>query len=182
MNQWHWIDLTIIGVIALSMLMGMVRGFVKELIALCVWALALYVAYNYSSLLDPLLQKYIADQTAKTVVSFVIVLVGVLIAGGIVNASLGVILKKTGLSGPDRMLGIGFGFVRGVLIVAFVLTALKMTSLPHEQFAKDSVLYARFDPLVSWFDSKIPEVIKQAKSFDKQHLVDISDSMDIQTA
>lgn len=165
--QLQWIDLGIITVIGLSVLTGLFRGFVKELVALCVWILAIWLGYHYSASLDPWLQAYIQDKSARTAVAFVIILFATLLAGGIVNAALSFILKRAGLSGTDRTLGMVFGFLRGVFIVALIIVAVKMTSLPYQSYAKDSVLYAKFDPIVSWLYAHLPDFIKQVKTVDK---------------
>ncbi len=164
--QFQWVDLAIITVIGLSVITGLFRGFVKELVALCVWILAIYLGYTYSELLDPWLQGYIADKSARTAVAFVIILFATLLAGGIVNALLSFILKRAGLSGTDRTLGMVFGFIRGVFIVALLMVAVKMTSLPYQSYSKDSKLYAKFDPLVIWLNGKMPEFVTKVKSVD----------------
>ncbi|CDZ78360.1 Pur regulon 18 kDa protein [Legionella massiliensis] len=165
----YWVDLAILAIIGLSVLTGLVRGFVKELIALAVWILAFWLAFEYSQGLYPWLQKYIQDKTAIMATAFILVLLGTLIAGGIVNAVLGFILKRSGLSGTDRILGMGFGFVRGVFIVALIMVVIKLTSLPHEEYSKESKLYAKFDPLVGWLSASMPDFIKKAKLFEKEH-------------
>lgn len=165
--MWHWVDLTILAVIGLSVLTGLIRGFVKELIALSVWILAFWLAFHYSQQFDPWLEKYIQDQTARTATAFILILIGTLIAGGIVNALLGFILKRSGLSGTDRILGMGFGFIRGLFIVTLIMFIAQMTSLPHETYAKESKLYTQFDPLVSWLSASLPDLAKQVKLFDK---------------
>ncbi|KTD17107.1 CvpA family protein [Legionella jordanis] len=168
--QLHWVDLLIVAVVGLSVLTGLIRGFVKELIALAVWILAIWLAFSYSQSLDPWLQKYIQDKTARTVTGFIVILVAVLITGGIINATLSFILRRSGLSGTDRLLGMGFGFVRGVFIVALVMAAVKMTSVPYKTYSDNSLLYAKFDPVVDWLYAQMPEFIKQAKIFDKEKL------------
>jgi membrane protein required for colicin V production len=91
----------------------------------------------------------------------------------VINAILSFILKRAGLSGTDRTLGMGFGFVRGVFIVALIMVAVKMTSLPYQQYSNDSKLYARFDPVVSLLYSHLPEFIKQVKAVDKtENIID----------
>jgi membrane protein required for colicin V production len=164
--MWYWVDLAIVAIIGLSVFTGLIRGFVKELIALCVWILAFWVAFNYSQSLDPWLQKYIQDATVRKVTAFILILIGTLIAGGIVNATLGFILKRSGLSGTDRILGMGFGFIRGVFIVALIMVVIKMTSLPYEEYSKESKLYAKFDPLVSWLSASMPDFIQKVKTYD----------------
>ena len=168
--MWDWVDLVIIAIIALSVITGLIRGFVKELVAVCVWILAIWLALNYSQALDPWLQNYIQDKTARSVVGFIAILLGTLIAGGITNAILGFIMKRTGLSGTDRILGMGFGFVRGVFIVALIMLVIKMTSLPYQQYSSNSVLYAKFDPVVNWLYGMMPNFINQVKMLDR-HIV-----------
>lgn len=163
---FNTIDIAIISVIGLSVLTGLFRGFVKELVALCVWALAIWLAFNYSERLDPWLSAYIQEQTVRHAVAFIIILFATLFAGGVVNTILSFILKRSGLSGTDRTLGMGFGFVRGVFIVALLMVAVKMTSLPYQQYEKDSTLYAHFDPVVAMLSSHLPEFIKQVKTVD----------------
>ncbi|HRD70092.1 MAG TPA: CvpA family protein [Legionella sp.] len=171
--QLQWVDIGIISVIGLSVLTGLFRGFVKELVALCVWVLAIWLGFNYSQNLDPWLQTYIKEQSARTAVAFIIILFATLFVGGVVNAILSFILKRAGLSGTDRTLGMGFGFLRGVFIVALIMVAIKMTSLPYEEYAKESVLYSRFDPVVALVYGHLPEVIKQIKTVDKtENIID----------
>lgn len=165
----HWIDYVIIGVICLSVLTGLFRGFIKELVALCVWVLAIWLAVKYSSVTEVWLQPYIQDKTARSVISFIGILLLVIIVGGIFNALLSFILRRSGLSGTDRVLGMFFGFVRGIFIVALVMVVVKMTSTLPKDFTNQSELYAKFDPLVNWLDGYMPGLIKQVGTFDKSH-------------
>ena len=164
---FHWVDYVILGVVALSVITGLFRGFIKELVALCVWILAIWLAYTYSPLLDPKLVPYIQDKTARIVVAFVVILLFTIIVGGICNAIFSFILKRTGLSGTDRVLGMVFGFVRGVFIVALVFAGFKMTAIPDKDYVSHSALYPRFEPLVDWIHGYMPDLMKQAKVFDK---------------
>lgn len=169
--QLQWVDIAIVAVIGLSVLTGLFRGFVKELVALCVWILAIWLGMNYSQSLDPWLQSYVQEQSARTAIAFIIILFGTLFVGGVINAILSFILKRAGLSGTDRTLGMGFGFLRGVFIVALIMVAVKMTSLPYEKYSQESKLYARFDPVVSLLYAHLPEFIKQVKTVDKSENV-----------
>ena len=84
--SWHWVDYIIIGVITLSVITGLFRGFIKELVALCIWILAIWLSFKYSSVLEEWLQSYIQDKTVRTAVAFIAVLLGTIIVGGIFNA------------------------------------------------------------------------------------------------
>ena len=177
--QLHWIDYAIITVVGLSMLTGLFRGFLKELIALCVWILAIWLGFHYSPELDPWLQHYIQEKTARMVVAFILILVATIIAGGLFNAVLSFILRRTGLSGTDRLLGMVFGFVRGVFIVAIVLVGVKITSATEKDYTNNSILYPKFDPLVNWLYGYMPGLIKQVNVLDKTGHVMHLDTKDI---
>lgn len=162
----HWVDYIIIAVIGLSVITGLLRGFVKEIVALGIWILAIWLAYTYSQVLDPLLLPYIQDKTARTATSFVAIMIATLIAGGLFNVLLSIILRRSGLSGTDRLLGTGFGFIRGVFIVALVMLMVNMTSIPYQHYRSQSQLYAKFDPLVGWLSGFMPQLIQQVKIFE----------------
>ncbi len=162
----YWVDAAISAVIGLSVFTGMFRGFVKELISLGVWVLAFWCAITYSHIAAAWFQPYVADKTACTAIGFVIILVLTLILGAVVNGIVSHVLHRSGLSGIDRMLGMGFGFVRGVFIVALIMMVFKMTSLPVEEYRSHSVLYAKFDPLVDRLYTYTPDVIKKMAKFD----------------
>lgn len=173
MMPLQWVDIAIVVVIGLSVLTGLFRGFVKELISLCTWIVAIWLGAHYYEALDPWLSSYLQDKTARTAVAFVLIMFGALLVGGIINATLSFILKRAGLSGTDRTLGMAFGFLRGVFIVALIMLAIQMTSLPHQQYSKESKLYAHFNPLVVWLYAHMPEFIKKVKTIDKSdNLID----------
>jgi membrane protein required for colicin V production len=163
----HWVDIAIISIIVLSMITGLFRGFVKELIALCVWILAFWLAFHYASMLDGWVNPYIHDNTLKIIVEFIIIFFATLIVGAIVNACIGFIMRRSGLSGTDRVLGMGFGFVRGLFLIAIIMVGFRISNMPYSEYSKDSSLYAKFDPLVSWLSGYVPDFINQVKVLDK---------------
>lgn len=162
----HWLDIVILGVMLLSMLTGIIRGFVKELIALVIWVLAISLAYHFSPVLDPYLRGWMSDQRFRFIAGFIAIMLSVLIVGGIANALLSMLMKKSGLSGTDRILGMGFGFARGVFIVSLGLVVFHMTSLSKEEQLKDSKMLVAFSPAVDWMSSKVPAIIDKLKQFD----------------
>ncbi len=160
-----WVDYAIIGIIGLSVVTGLFRGFIKELMALCVWCLAIWLAFHYSSSLDPWLMHYIQDKTTRTAVAFIGILIVTIIIGGLFNAFLSFILRRSGLSGTDRILGMGFGCLRGVFLVAFIMLIFKMTAIPYEDYVGKSRLYAKFNPIVDWISGYMPQVFAKASAF-----------------
>lgn len=160
------LDIVIISVIGLSILTGLFRGFIKELMAICIWGAAFFLAAFYTTKVALLLQPFISDATVRKILAFVIILLGTLILGGLCNALLSFMLNKTGLNGTDRILGMGFGFIRGVLIVALLILVAQMTSLPYQAYAQSSNLYHKFDPIVTWMKQWVPSFLTQIKKVD----------------
>jgi membrane protein required for colicin V production len=174
--NWDWVDLIIIGAIFLSVLTGFIRGLVKEIVALCVWILSLWIAFHYSMHLDPWLRGYISDETARKAAAFVLLLLASLIVGGLFNAVLSFILKRSSLSGTDRLLGMGFGFVRGIFIVSLIIMVAKISFHEPLPYVEKSRLYTKFDPMVTWLYSLMPGMIKQAQAITPlNQMVDITD-------
>lgn len=170
MGTWHWIDYVIVGLISLSVITGLFRGFVKELVALSIWVIAIWLALHCSQTVSTWLESYIADKTIRIVAAFIAILVVTVILGGLLNTLLSFILQRSGLSGTDRILGMGFGLVRGVFIVTLLMLVLKMTSLPYQDYQRQSVLYAQFNPLVDWLYGFTPDFIKQMKLLERSSL------------
>jgi membrane protein required for colicin V production len=166
--SWNWVDIAILVIIGLSMMTGLVRGFVKELIALGIWVLGFWLAYHYTASAEVFLQHYIKDLSARKITGFAIILVGTLVAGGIVNATLSFILKRSGLSGTDRLLGMGFGFFRGVFVVSLIIVVLEMTSIPHDNYFRASSLYPRFSPLTIWLNAHLPNVMQKVQWIEQE--------------
>lgn len=182
MANWYWLDCAIVAIIGLSIITGMFRGFVKELIALGIWILAIWLASTHSQDMSVWVQPYITDKTACIAVAFVGILVATLISGAIVNTIISLILHRSGLSGIDRLLGMGFGFLRGIFIVALLMVVVKMTSLPSEEYRDKSSLYAHFDVLVDKIYGYTPVVIKQLAILDNTSQDSSIMSMELDTA
>ncbi|WP_367607218.1 CvpA family protein [Legionella sp. W05-934-2] len=169
MASLNWLDYTILGIVLLSTLTGILRGFIKELIALCIWVLAIWLAYHYANHFDGFFQGWVEDARLRYGIGFIVIMVGTLIIGGIGNTFLGFILKKSGLSTTDRILGMGFGLLRGAFIVSLVLVVIQMTSLAKQESVNNSQLASQFDPIVKTFKSYIPSLIQRLKSIDSNN-------------
>jgi membrane protein required for colicin V production len=164
--QFQVVDLILIGFIGLSSLTGLFRGAVKEVIALGIWIVAIWAGYNHAQSLTPWLQGYIQNPTACTAIAFLIIVVGVLFAGAILNFILGLLLKSSGLSSMDKILGMCFGFIRGVFMVSLILAILSQTSLPYQQYTAGSKVIPQLQPVITWITGYIPMVLNQLKSVD----------------
>ena len=155
------IDYIIIGIIAFSIIVSLLRGFVREVLSLASWVVAFIVASQfYPSLAAYLTQidsLYIRNGTAIGIL-FVLTL----IVGAIVNFVIAQLVDKTGLTGTDRVLGAAFGLLRGVLIVAAVLFFLDtFTNFEQTEWWKESKIIPHFGVIIEWFFQQL----QQSSSF-----------------
>ena len=152
-----WLDFIIVGIIAVSALISLVRGFVKESISLTSWILAGFIALRYFEPMAQLLAPYIESATIRTGSGFAILFVCTLVVGAIVNFMASQMVSKTGLSGTDRSLGVVFGGARGVLIVTMVVLLAGLTPMPSEPWWQESVMIEYFVQLAGWIKEVLPQ-------------------------
>jgi membrane protein required for colicin V production len=160
-----WLDLIIIGVIALSALISLIRGFVKESISLITWIVAGLLAFRYFSPMSELLEPFVSTPTIRSVAAFSILFVSTLIIGAIVNFIMSQLVSKTGLSGTDKALGVVFGGARGVLIVTMVVLLASLTPMPEAAWWQDSAMVGFFQQLAGWVKEIIPADAVDSFSF-----------------
>ncbi len=175
MPTWCWVDVLIVGLLILSVTTGLVRGFVKELIALASWVVGIWLAFNYYQIVAIWLGHYIHDPVLQKIVAVVLIVLVTIIFGSIINAIVRLILHSTGLSGTDRLLGLIFGFLRGVFIVSLLILVTQMTSIITPQAIRcNSILYPYFDPMIECLSIFTPKVMEQIKILDGNTLPEAS--------
>lgn len=164
--MFHWVDYAIISVIALSAITGLIRGFIKEIVALGVWVIAGWMAFVYAKPVANWLATYVQDNSARVILAYVVIIVGTLIIGGLLNTMLSFIMHHSGLTGTDRLLGVGFGTVRGIFVVALVLVVVRLSAFPEEDYRKHSLLYHYFTPVVDKLYQYVPNVLKRVEDLE----------------
>lgn len=174
MMTMNWVDYVLLVVILLSMVTGVMRGLMKEAISLMIWILAFWLAFTYVQPLSDILKPYLHDTMMRGMLSFIAIVLGTVIVGALFNMILSSILKRSGLSPLDRFLGMGFGFVRGVFIVALMILAVNMSGVLSETAREHSQLYPKFEPLVQWLNGFTPTFIHRMKTLDQMDSVSSS--------
>ncbi len=146
----NWADWTILAIIAISGLMSLKRGFVREAISLLTWVTAFVMARLFSPSLSVLLEPYIQTPSLRLVSAFAILFIITLIAGALVGALFSALVNATGLTNSDRVLGMGFGAVRGGLVIVVIVALLGMTPAVQDRWWLESELIPHFVLLEGW--------------------------------
>ncbi|MDP3559450.1 MAG: CvpA family protein [Legionellaceae bacterium] len=155
-------DIIIGSAIGLSMLTGFFRGLIKEMISLAIWVLAAWLGVHYASIPAKWIGAYVQEPRLQYILGFLIILLVVLLIGGILQRLLYWALVKTGLRGTDRVLGMGFGMLRGVLLISLILAVFHKSPL-METVPTDGYLYKLCQPVVTWIESWLPKSIEWMK-------------------
>jgi membrane protein required for colicin V production len=127
-----WVDLLIVFVCLASAGFGLWRGFAKEALSVVTWLAAIWLAWRFSWTVEPVLGNWVAAPELKIWLARVVIFVIVILLGGLIAWLIRELIRHTGLSGTDRMLGSLVGLVRGVLIVGLVVIGLQLSGLDSD--------------------------------------------------
>ncbi|MGH8282296.1 MAG: CvpA family protein [Gammaproteobacteria bacterium] len=150
-----WVDYLILVIIAVSALISLLRGFLREVISLVTWIVGFWVALRFAR---PVGDSFtvIHNASVRVIIGFVILFVAILIIGAVINFIIGKIMKKTGAGPTDRALGLIFGLVRGVVIVAVLVIAAGFTVLPRNSWWHESRLIPYAESVAGWMRHALP--------------------------
>ncbi len=149
-------DLIIGGIMLLSVLVGIVRGFVKESISLITWVVAIGLAVVYTSQLS-LHMTFTSSSFVRNLSAFLILFVGTVFIGAIINYIVGGMIRKTPFSAPDRVLGSVFGVLRGAFFITVMVLIAGLTPFPKEKWWQDSYAIGQFQVLALWLKDRLPD-------------------------
>jgi membrane protein required for colicin V production len=156
LEKMIWVDYAISGLVLISAVIGLLRGFVKEAFALATWMIAVGVGWQYTRDFAVLLQKVISYPSARIATAFGILFFMTLILGGLISFILNHLIEKTGLTGTDRLLGLLFGVLRGAVLVSIMVMLAGVSPLPEDPWWKQSLLIPPFQSLAVWLKDHIP--------------------------
>jgi membrane protein required for colicin V production len=134
-----WLDYAVAGIFAVSLLVGVWRGLVREVISVSGWVIAFLAANLLAGPLGPSMPQVIPTPELRVAAAFIAVFVGALVLSSLAGLLLSKMVKSIGLGGVDRLLGAVFGAARGLLLVAAAAVLAGLTSAPRQAYWRDSV-------------------------------------------
>lgn len=159
-------DYAAIAVIGASTLLSLGRGAVEQFFSLVGWVLAFVVANHFAPAVQHWVPESAGGETLRYLIAtcglFLATLLLMLLAGRLLAGA----LRGLGLGASDRLLGLLFGALRGVLLVLLAVALAGMTPLPQTLVWRDAVSSRWFVAVVEWFRPSLPEAFASRIRYD----------------
>jgi membrane protein required for colicin V production len=159
-------DYTVLVIIGVSIIVSMMRGAVREVLAITGWLVAIYVARTYATQLLPLLPADIPTESLKVLAAYIIVFFGVLVVASLLTIALSSLIKKIGLNWLNRGIGAVFGFMRGLLIVCVLVFLAGLTNLPKDARWVNAMFSPPLEALVKTALPWMPQAVAKHVKYD----------------
>jgi membrane protein required for colicin V production len=155
------LDYAVLAIIGFSVLLSVIRGLVREVLALAAWAIALIVAWLFGGQIAALMPQEIPGEDLRWLAGFATLFFLVLLAMSLVALAVSQLVKSAGLSVEDRVFGAVFGLVRGFAVVMILVLLAGATALPGQPFWRDAALRPLLERVAIVIKSWLPPAVSQ---------------------
>jgi membrane protein required for colicin V production len=159
-------DYAVLLIIGISIVVSMMRGAIRELLAIAGWIAAIYVAKTYAIQLMPLLPADIPTEPLRVLASHLILFFGVLLISSLLTIALSSLIKKIGLNWFNRGIGAFFGLARGLLIVCVLIFLAGLTNLPKDTRWTNAMFSSPLEALVKTALPLLPQAVAKHVKYD----------------
>ena len=143
-------DWAILLIMLVSTGISLWRGLVKEAIFMASLSIAIVVAFTFHKGMNVLLTPTITNEATRAWLSPAILFVMTMVVGTVIGKIISKLVKRTGLTGLDRFLGTGFGFLRGTIMVTMAIGYLKVFGFHDSAWWANSFLIPHFAVFEDW--------------------------------
>jgi membrane protein required for colicin V production len=159
-------DYVVLSIVGASVIISVMRGFAREVLALAGWVLAFVAANAFSGTVAGWFAGVIPEGSLRALTAFVAVFVVTLIAASLTAMAVSRLLKGSGLGFEDRLLGGCFGLARGVLIVMVIVLLGGLTALPRQPAWSDAMLSPPLEALAGAVKPWLTQAVSRYISYD----------------
>jgi membrane protein required for colicin V production len=150
------VDIIVIAVVGISILLGVIKGLVREVLSLAAWVVAFLAANLAAPEVARLLPASMASEEIRLLAGFAAVFVVVLIGLSVLAVMVSKLVKIAGLGMADRVLGGVFGLVRGTLVVVILVLLAGLTALPRQPMWRDAFLKPTLEASAGYVKTWLP--------------------------
>lgn len=155
------LDIVIVSIIAISSLIGVFRGLVRELMSLVGWIVSAWLAWRYAYVLAPVFDSVLESSDVRKAASFITIFLVSLVLFALLSYFISKIMSKSALKGMDRTLGMLFGLLRGVIIIAVLAILIQSTQFAKETWWTESILKDYFLLIAAYGMSIMPAEVSR---------------------
>ena len=143
------LDFILILILGMSSIYGFFKGFLTEVFSLLTWIIAVSVAYALGGQFEIIFEPILTSEVMRLWVSRLLILAFMLFIGGLVSRK---VAKAVGSSiSGDMLIGLGFGFLRGLVLICLLMLILEDTELYAEPIIKDAVFLEEAEQVKEFF-------------------------------
>jgi membrane protein required for colicin V production len=150
-------DLFILAILLGSTLIGVLRGFIREAVSLAFWILAVWAAWKMGPFVEPHLGGLLADPAIAPWVGRLVILVLVLLLGWVVGMLLSYFTRAMGLGPLDRVIGLFFGILRGLVLMGLVVIGGELLHMNQEEWWARSKMIPYGETVGDWLRAMVGE-------------------------
>ena len=150
-------DVFLILVLLGSTIIGLLRGLVREAVSLLFWVVAIWAAWKLGPGVEPHLGGLLADPAVAPWVGRLVILILVLLAGWVIGMLLSYFTRSLGLGWVDRILGLLFGLLRGLVLMGLIIIGGELLNLNHEEWWGRSKMVPFGETVGDWLRAMVGE-------------------------
>lgn len=169
MEQFNWFDYVLAAIVFLSFIIGIKRGFLREVVSIVTWLAAFFVSILFTNQLAAYFITFVKSEFLANIISFFTLFIVVLIVGGLISAIITKLVQRSGLTVGDRFFGAIFGCIRGVLVILLIVFVISVTNFQNDNWYQRSQLTNWLQGVSTWIQTS---AIKAVEHVQQQDVVD----------
>lgn len=155
-----WFDYGVLAILGFSLIVGVLRGVLRELVMLVGWISAFVLASVFSWQITPLMPESLGPVLAP-LLAYACIFIVVLLVAGFIALILTMLAKSAGMGVMNRLMGACFGVARGLLVVLALVLVGGLTPLPKEPFWRNAVSSGAFETVIVAARPLLPEDLRK---------------------
>ncbi len=169
-------DIVLVGIFIISIVVGIMRGLIKEALSILSWIAAIWLAITFNTVAGDWFAQFvnIPNATFRGWIGFTLVFVVTLFVFAIINFAITKLLVRGPIKATDRVLGIFFGAARAGLIAVALVIVLRGVGMAESQWWQESSLIGYFEPAADLIEplvfERLPESVSDEESLQRQAL------------
>lgn len=159
-------DYAALAIVGLSIMLSVMRGLTQEILALCAWFLAFLCAMQFAGQVAAWMPKSLPTETLKYLGAFITLFFTVWLISAILRITFNQFIKTTGFKPIDRVLGAGFGVIRGFLLMLTLVLLAGFTNLPKKPEWRNAMFSPLFEQSALLAKPWLPETFTSRINYD----------------